>query len=159
MQTGLSCQRGSSTVSVRTTTSARTRTLVWARRLCVGLPPAAVGHARINLRDRGSHSLNPPCSHATLKTTSAFCCQATRVQTTGSAAPFFPKWRRTRRRHGSQSILFSTHSRRACPSSYARARSVQLARPTRRPLAITLSNGSASLTPCVLIQRACPGLF
>ena len=70
-------------VSVSTTISAQTRTLVWAGRLCVGLP-AAVGHARINLRDRGSRSLNPPCSHATLKTKSAFCGQATRAQMTGS---------------------------------------------------------------------------
>jgi hypothetical protein len=36
---------------------------------------------------------------------------------------------------------------------------VQLARPTRQLLATTLSNGSANNTPCMLIQRACLGLF
>ena len=52
-----------------TTTSARTRTLAWAGRHCVGLP-AAVGRARINLRGHGCHSLNPRHSHTTLKTKS-----------------------------------------------------------------------------------------
>ena len=54
-----------------------------------------------------------------------------RVQTTGNAAPLFPKRRQTRRRHESESILFSTHSRRTCPSSCTRARLVQLAQLTR----------------------------
>ena len=87
-----SCQRGSSTVSVRTTTATRTRTLVWAGWHCARLP-AAEGLARINLRDRGSLSLKSPCSQATLKTESTFCGQAMRAETTGSTAPLFQKWR------------------------------------------------------------------
>ena len=87
------------------------------------------------------------------------CYQATRAQTTVSAVPSFPKQRRTRSRHRSQSILSSTRSRCACPSACMRARLVLLAQPTRRPLATISSNGSASHTSCMLIQRACPGIF
>ena len=129
-------------VSVSTTISARTRTLVWAGRLCVGLP-AAVGHARINLRDRGSRSLNPPCSHATLKTKSAFCGQATRAQMTGSCT-LVPKTEADKKeaRKSISSVLNAFEARMSLIVSEARL--VRLARPMRRPLATTLSNGSVS---------------
>jgi hypothetical protein len=55
--------KDSSTASVHTTTSTRTRTLAWIGQWCIGLP-AAVAHARINSKDRGCCVASSPRSHA-----------------------------------------------------------------------------------------------